>query len=150
MGSIMSHAGVHSLSGRRGLSVLEVLFALAVILTGVGTTLATWSKANAIVARNQAEAFATSLLQQKLDEIGRDELARVADVREDSGQQTVTISRLGALPYVWSRTVKRHAVDASAVSVHCVVEWSDNSRSRRVEASRAFSVAEPSRQVAAR
>lgn len=150
MGSIMFSVKVSPLSSRSGVSFFEVLFALVVVLTVVGTTLATWSKANNLVTRNQAEAAATTLLQQKLDEVGADALATVAEVREEVGRQTVTVSRLGELPYTWKRTVRRVVAPAPAVSVHCVVEWMHETRASRVEGTRAIEAPRSGVQVAAR
>jgi hypothetical protein len=121
-----------------GLAVLEICIALVLVVAVCGTTFLTISKAHSIVLSNQAATRATALLNRKMNELRTQSFSALVHLPDDTGTELVGHPPLG-LKLTWHRTVARNAPEADVLLIKYAVEWAENGRSRRLEASSSFS-----------
>lgn len=127
----------------RGLVLVEVIVAAVLLLTVLGVTVGTLVRASTTVARSEASARATALLNRKLAELRDADETTLLKMSEAMGTETVERPLAGRLILRWKRRVSPTDDGTKAWTVTYEVEWPAADGVHHVSATRTIGPAQP-------
>lgn len=126
-----------------GLVLVEVIVAAVLLLTVLGVTVGTLVRASTTVARSEASARATALLNRKLAELRNADENTVLAMTEAMGTETVERPLAGRLILRWKRRVTPTDDGSPVLKVTYEVEWPAAEGVQQVSATRTISRSHP-------